>query len=127
MAGHPWDWIMIKRVMFLSAAVFTMAACSTMADLRHDRPDLELSTHKTPDDYGMCLSTAWGSTSINNLQEGWLPDKKGYNVSLLGGMGADAVMDAEPQPDGSTKVTIWYRSKAFGYGARETARAKACL
>ncbi|WP_136259953.1 hypothetical protein [Rhodanobacter lindaniclasticus] len=106
--------------------VLAMAGCASVAGLREKKPDLDLTSNKTPIVVGQCIANGWGEFMGVSVNHASTPNG-GYSVSLPNiYSGTNGVADISPTPTGST-VKVYYRAgDVFGHG-KFTKVAERCI
>ena len=116
------------RVIILLTIILT--GCATPADLRSNKPDLELSSSKPSKNIAICISEAWSNTipimAMSSFPTNMQLRENGYSVSvvvtnMLGASWPVVIADISDEQNGSL---IRYFQKMPGYGSYKDAMTK---
>ncbi|TAM57203.1 MAG: hypothetical protein EPN49_15800 [Rhodanobacter sp.] len=103
----------ITKQTLIALTALALAGCASVAGLREGKPDITLTTTKTPSDYGQCVANGWGQFFGTTVNHSTTPDG-GYTVSMPNAYtGNNGVVDVNP----SGAVQVHYRMSGLGgYG-----------
>lgn len=104
-----------------------IAGCTTPADLRKQKPTLELTSGNTSKQVAICIADHWENTTavgaLSSSPVNMRITTEGYSVivygtpSMFGGAAPVSIADITDKPAGS--FIFYYRSPVLGFGRFE--------